>query len=256
MEGTPPTDQATWGSVAAHPLRVALLRRLRRAAASPRQLAAEFGKPLGMVAYHVRQLKASGQIKLIAERPRRGSIEHVYAAVGFPPSLEAMGHTVCAVVHRLDERATADVSQRLAIMAAECAKTLDAAAWSVSILDTEHGAVRGVTWVHSSLDPASGERRHVAAASHRYRVRAYPQTRRALQTGDGFYATREAPETDRAQRDRLARLGYQAVLATPATSPNSQFLVELYADERSPELATALDLLRVLTHYAATARTE
>jgi DNA-binding transcriptional ArsR family regulator len=65
----------------AHPTRTRILDYLHvHDAASPAQLAAEFGMPLGTVSYHVRRLKALGYVRLVRRVQRRGAVEHFYAA--------------------------------------------------------------------------------------------------------------------------------------------------------------------------------
>lgn len=68
----------------AHPLRVQILGALERRTASPNELAAELGAPLGNVSYHVRQLASAGLLELVRETPRRGAVEHYYRLVAAP----------------------------------------------------------------------------------------------------------------------------------------------------------------------------
>src|SRR5436309_4444609 len=56
----------------AHPVRVRILSALERRQASPNELDAELGVPLGTVSYHVRRLADVGLIKLVEEARRRG----------------------------------------------------------------------------------------------------------------------------------------------------------------------------------------
>jgi len=65
----------------AHPLRARVLARLQEDVASPKELAAELGEPLGNVAYHVKTLKQLGCIEQARWEQRRGAIEHYYRAV-------------------------------------------------------------------------------------------------------------------------------------------------------------------------------
>src|SRR4051812_4600868 len=64
----------------AHPLRVQILTVLEERTASPSDLAAELGAPLGNVSYHVRTLTELGLLKLVRRRTRRGAVEHYYRA--------------------------------------------------------------------------------------------------------------------------------------------------------------------------------
>ena len=64
-----------------HPTRVRILNVLRdRELASPVELSAELGVPLGTVGYHVRRLEALGFIELARRTQRRGAVEHHYRA--------------------------------------------------------------------------------------------------------------------------------------------------------------------------------
>lgn len=66
-----------------HPTRTRILDYLQlHDRASPAELAVAFGMPLGSVSYHVRRLQSLGYLRLVKKTPRRGAIEHYYAAVG------------------------------------------------------------------------------------------------------------------------------------------------------------------------------
>jgi DNA-binding transcriptional ArsR family regulator len=68
--------------VLSHPLRPQILQILAlRGEASPNEIAAELGVPLGTLSYHTRLLRDSGWIELVREVPRRGAVEHFYRAV-------------------------------------------------------------------------------------------------------------------------------------------------------------------------------
>jgi DNA-binding transcriptional ArsR family regulator len=70
--------------VVAHPLRVQALSILSERPASPKELAAELGSPVGNVSYHVRELEQVGLIELVDEKKRRGAVEHFYRAIARP----------------------------------------------------------------------------------------------------------------------------------------------------------------------------
>jgi DNA-binding transcriptional ArsR family regulator len=70
--------------VVAHPLRVQALSVLTERPASPKELAAELGAPVGNVSYHVRELEEVGLIELVDEKKRRGAVEHFYRAIARP----------------------------------------------------------------------------------------------------------------------------------------------------------------------------
>jgi DNA-binding transcriptional ArsR family regulator len=68
----------------AHPLRVRILAVLDDRTASPSEISAELGAPLGVVSYHVRHLARNGFLKLVRKKQRRGAIEHYYRAESRP----------------------------------------------------------------------------------------------------------------------------------------------------------------------------
>ena len=71
--------------VLSHPLRPRILQVLTiRGEASPNEIAAELGVPLGTLSYHTRLLRDFGWIELVREVPRRGAVEHFYKAVVHP----------------------------------------------------------------------------------------------------------------------------------------------------------------------------
>jgi DNA-binding transcriptional ArsR family regulator len=62
-----------------HPTRVRILELLQqRELASPVELSAVLGTPLGTVSYHVRRLEQLGFIELATRTQRRGAVEHHY----------------------------------------------------------------------------------------------------------------------------------------------------------------------------------
>jgi predicted transcriptional regulator len=65
-----------------HPLRKRLLRLYVEAKAmrSPKELTIPTNQTVSNVAYHVRTLAKYGAVELVAEQPRRGSVEHFYEA--------------------------------------------------------------------------------------------------------------------------------------------------------------------------------
>src|SRR6202035_5819069 len=64
----------------AHPLRYELLLKLNGRTASPNELSKEVGASVGSVSYHIRWLEQMGFAELVAQKPRRGAVEHFYRA--------------------------------------------------------------------------------------------------------------------------------------------------------------------------------
>jgi DNA-binding transcriptional ArsR family regulator len=67
-----------------HPIRHRVLVALNERVASPKELAAELGEPLGNVSYHTRVLAQLGCIELVSTTQRRGALEHYYRAIMRP----------------------------------------------------------------------------------------------------------------------------------------------------------------------------
>jgi hypothetical protein len=67
-----------------HPLRLRLLTIFNERVASPSDLAAELGEPIGNVSYHTRILARLGCIELVRTKQVRGAVEHYYRAVVRP----------------------------------------------------------------------------------------------------------------------------------------------------------------------------
>src|SRR3954452_14146854 len=68
----------------AHPLRLRLLTIFNERVASPSDLAAELGEPIGNVSYHTRILARLGCVELVRTKQVRGAVEHYYRAVVRP----------------------------------------------------------------------------------------------------------------------------------------------------------------------------
>jgi DNA-binding transcriptional ArsR family regulator len=67
-----------------HPLRLRLLTIFNERVASPSDLAAELGEPIGNVSYHTRILARLGCVELVKTKQVRGAVEHYYRAVVRP----------------------------------------------------------------------------------------------------------------------------------------------------------------------------
>lgn len=72
------------GAAVAHPLRSRCLTVLAERAASPTELAREFGRAVSNVSYHVRALKDLGLVEEVGTRPVRGTVEHYFRAMVLP----------------------------------------------------------------------------------------------------------------------------------------------------------------------------
>src|ERR1700753_2932213 len=79
-------DRSTAAAVLAHPLRVRILALCNDRDLSPVEFCREGFAPPNMdvshVAYHFRELAEYGCLRMVEENKRRGSVEHVYRAIG------------------------------------------------------------------------------------------------------------------------------------------------------------------------------
>jgi DNA-binding transcriptional ArsR family regulator len=64
----------------AHPARFHALDILNKRVASPKELAAEVGIAVGLMSYHVKELRKKGFVELVDTAQRRGAVEHYYKA--------------------------------------------------------------------------------------------------------------------------------------------------------------------------------
>jgi DNA-binding transcriptional ArsR family regulator len=82
LRGMPdPTSAATrLAKALSHPLRARLLMAYTGRVASPSQVAAELGAPIGDVAYHTKRLQEHGLIELVEAARGRGGVRHFYRA--------------------------------------------------------------------------------------------------------------------------------------------------------------------------------
>lgn len=91
----PEVDQlAAELSTLGHPARLRLLHAFCRAeeiVLSPSEAAALIADfPLGVLSYHVRRMREAGLLISVKDEPRRGAIEHYYAATARARELAAM----------------------------------------------------------------------------------------------------------------------------------------------------------------------
>ena len=126
----------------AHPLRARILKRLGERVASPGELAAELGEPLGVVAYHVRMLCEYECAELVRTVPRRGALQHFYRTTeravfqadrwrDLPPGLrgELSGATVAALIADLVEAAESSALNDPATLVSRTPLELDERGW-------------------------------------------------------------------------------------------------------------------------------
>jgi DNA-binding transcriptional ArsR family regulator len=136
------TSEARIAKALAHPLRARILQRLGERVASPGDLAAELGAPLGVVSYHVRMLRDYECVELVRTEPRRGALQHFYKATARPnldgdqwrtlPSQlrrELAGETISELVSDLGEAADAGTLDDLGVVLNRTPLELDERGW-------------------------------------------------------------------------------------------------------------------------------
>jgi diguanylate cyclase (GGDEF)-like protein len=160
---------------------------------------------------------------------------------------------IAGVLARLDAASPTTALSALEVVADELCRTLDAAAWSLSLADPELVSVRTVRGFESELDRGSGLRLMAPVDDERYLLADYPQTARVVSDGGGFTVDVEAPGQDPAEIAVLRELGYQRLLAAGTATTEGRYLLELYGDHKSRSFDWALPAARLLTAYCAQA---
>ncbi|MGB3481381.1 MAG: sensor domain-containing diguanylate cyclase [Mycobacterium sp.] len=153
------------------------------------------------------------------------------------------------VVDILDAHGPSTPAAALQILAFQICKTVNAAAWAVSITTDDGGGVRSMQGIESSRDRVSGLRVLAVSDDSTYRLADYPATSRAIQTGEPFLAAVDLPESDPSEVALLEQLGYVAVLGVAATDGTDHYLLEIFSDTGSGELAAIQPHARVLANY-------
>jgi DNA-binding transcriptional ArsR family regulator len=125
-----------------HPLRLRLLTIFNERVASPSDLAAELGEPIGNVSYHTRILARLGCVELVKTKQVRGAVEHYYRAVvrpvfsdddwaELPPSIRKSlaGAVLTEIADDMGASATAGGFDRDDVHLSRTVLTLDGKGW-------------------------------------------------------------------------------------------------------------------------------
>lgn len=130
---------ARFAKAIAHPLRVRIMVELYRAPMSPAEYAAKFGGTLENVAYHFRTLLECDCVQVVAERPRRGAVEHFYE------------NTQRALFSE-EEFSQLPVAVRGSLSASTLSEFMDQAAEALLTNTLDSQASRHLTWQRLDLD--------------------------------------------------------------------------------------------------------
>jgi len=147
----------------------------------------------------------------------------------------------------LSQRPTVD---RLEAVGSTLAQLVNAAGWTVSFALHGEDAIRSLAAADGRDSLLQGMR--VGLDDEVYTLSDYPATERLIAQGSGtFHVDRYDRSADPAERRLLDDIGYSAVLAAAATDPEGAYLVELYADGDTRDLAGLTVSLSLLVRAAA-----
>ncbi len=135
----------------------------------------------------------------------------------------------------LAERHTLD---RLEVVVAHFAETVNAAAWTISFAAHGSPTIRSIVTSDDRDNRLRGIR--VGLGDEVYELADYPATARLVEAGAGsFLVERHDRNSDPAERDLLAELGFYGVLGATTSDLDGVYLLELYADGDTADLAAA-----------------
>jgi diguanylate cyclase (GGDEF)-like protein len=166
---------------------------------------------------------------------------------------ERLDATTETVLELLDGDLAAGASiDRLEITVAHFAETVNAAAWTISFAAHGSREIRSI----STADDRDGRLRgiRVGLGDEVYDLEEFPATATLVKKGGGsFIIDRHDRDSDPAERELLAELGFSEVLAAATSDVEGVWLIEIYGDGDTSDLSAA-DLRVQLTSRAAASR--
>lgn len=148
----------------------------------------------------------------------------------------------------LDEvLAHAPVLDRLEAVAAGLARTLDAAEWAISFVPADGVTVSLLRAGYSR--PAAedeGSRYEGTIGQETYALDEYPLIARVVASGGAATVSLDDPDADENAVAFLDEWSYLGALAAASRHESGVFVVELFSDEQTMELAPAMAQLRLL----------
>jgi diguanylate cyclase (GGDEF)-like protein len=145
------------------------------------------------------------------------------------------------------------VLDRVETVAVAFAATLNGAAWAISRWERGSSVIRSV----STADDRDGRLRglRMGLANEVYRIEDFPHTAELLRAGvGGFVAQVGEDHTDPAEQELLVEMGFDAALIGVVAHGSGAYLVEIYADEQTADLAPATIRMQLLLRLAAVPR--
>jgi diguanylate cyclase (GGDEF)-like protein len=167
------------------------------------------------------------------------------------PRIEAIAARTMRILDR--ELGHNRVLDRIETVAVAFSATLNAAAWAISRWERGSTFIRSV----STADDRDGRLRglRMGLSNEVYRIEDFPQTAVLLREGvGGFVARVNDAGADPAERQLLADMGFTSTLAAVVAHGSGAYLVEIYADTDTAELAAASTRLQLLLRLAAAPR--
>jgi diguanylate cyclase (GGDEF)-like protein len=145
------------------------------------------------------------------------------------------------------------VLDRVETVAVAFSAALNAAAWAISRWERGSSMIRSVSTADDRDSRLRGLR--MGLANEVYRVADFPHTAELLRHGvGGFVAHVDDDDTDPAERTLLAEMGFRAALVGVVGHDSGAYLVEIFADEKTADLAAAGMRMQLLLRVAATPR--
>ena len=150
----------------------------------------------------------------------------------------------------LDSRREESILQRLELIAGACEETLCLSGWSISHLADREEALNTLRVARGGCRETGTRALRFSVDDEEYAVASYPATAGILAEGGAFLIHVGDPAADPAERDLLQQLDFVAVLALAARNADGAYLLELFADAESHDLAPAAAVLRSLVVQA------
>jgi diguanylate cyclase (GGDEF)-like protein len=172
-----------------------------------------------------------------------------------PHRIEQRVDSVAARTIRLLDRDLGHhaVLDRVETVAVAFAAVLNAAAWAISRWESGSALIRSVATADDRDSRLRGLR--MGLANEVYRLEDFPHTAELLHAGvGGFVARCDDDHTDPAERALLAEMGFDAALTAVVAHDSGAYLLELYADRDTAELAPAAVRMQLLLRLAAAPR--
>lgn len=152
-----------------------------------------------------------------------------------------------------DELGHHRVLDRIEAVAVTFSATLNAAAWAISRWERGSAMIRSVSTADDRDSRLRGLR--MGLSNEVYRLEDFPHTADLLHAGVGGFVARAGDEhTDPAERELLATAGFEAALNSVVAHGSGAFLVEIYADAETADLAPAAVRMQLLLRLAAAPR--